>query len=251
MNMRAEDTEYNFVRAEELLERAARGTDAVILPEVWNTGFFPKDNIHSLADKDGKRAKALFEKISKKYKTAVIGGSVTEEKDGKIYNTAYIFNEEGECISSYSKTHLFSYMNEDGFYEKGDGISIFTIGGIKAGVIICYDLRFPELTRRLAYDGAEILFVPCQWPSERTELMKTLLKGRAAENQMFGVLCNSCGTFNETVYGGHSLAVSPLGEVIKEAGSDEEILFLEIDTAKVKALRNEFRVFSDIRKDLY
>lgn len=251
MNMRAEDTQYNFARAEELLKTAGENSDAVILPETWNTGFFPKNNIHSLADKNGSLTKELFARISKEYKTAIIGGSVTEERDGKIYNTCYVFNEAGECVSSYSKAHLFSYMNEDGFYEKGDRTALFELNGIKAGVIICYDLRFPELARKLAVEGAEILFVPCQWPAQRVELMKTLIKGRAAENQMYSVLCNSCGVFGKTVYGGHSLIVSPLGEVISEAGSGEEILFLEIDTSDVKALRNEFRVFSDIRKDLY
>lgn len=251
MNMRANDTEYNFAHAEELLKRAGENSDAVILPETWNTGFFPKDNIRSLADKNASRTKELFSRISKEYKTAVIGGSVTEERNGKIYNTCYIFNKAGECISSYSKTHLFSYMKEDCFYEKGGGTALFELNGIKAGVIICYDLRFPELARKLAASGAEILFVPCQWPAERTELMKTLIKGRAAENQMYSVLCNSCGEFGETVYGGHSLIADPLGEIISEAGENEEILSLEIDTEKVKALRHEFKVFSDLREDLY
>lgn len=251
MNMRANDTEYNFARAEELLKRAAKSSDAVILPETWNTGFFPKNNIRSLADKNASRTKELFSRISGEYKTAVIGGSVTEEKDGRIYNTCYIFNKAGECISSYSKTHLFSYMDEDSFYEKGDRTALFEINGIKAGVLICYDLRFPELARKLAVSGAEILFVPCQWPARRVELMKTLIKGRAAENQMFAVLCNSSGEYGETVYGGHSLIADPLGEIIGEAGEKEEILSLEIDTEKVKALRHEFKVFSDIREDLY
>lgn len=251
MNMRAGDTEYNFTHAEELLRKAAAFSDVIVLPETWNTGFFPKENIDAFADKDGKRAKELFYRISKEHGVCIVGGSVTEEKAGKIYNTCYIYDKKGECVSSYSKAHLFSHMGEDLFYSAGDGIQIFSIGDIKAAVIICYDIRFPEFTRKAALMGAELLFVPCQWPAERIEILQILGKGRAAENQMYALVCNSAGAMNGTVFGGKSFAASPTGEIIGKASESEEILTVDIDIEKVRKLRESFNVFADRREELY
>ncbi len=251
MNMAACDTEYNYSHAERLMRKAAETSDVIVLPETWNTGFFPKDNIHCYADKNAERCKEMFCRISQEYGVCIIGGSVTEEKDGRIYNTCYIYNEKGECVSSYSKTHLFSHMDEQLFYTPGDDIRVFTICGMTAAVIICYDIRFPELTRKAALDGAELLFVVSQWPEERIKLLETLAKGRAAENQMYVAVCNSAGNMNGTVYGGQSFVSEPTGEIISKASSGEEILTVSIDAAKVRKLRERFRVFSDRREDLY
>lgn len=251
MNMISEDVQYNFSHAEALLKEAAEASDVIVLPELWNTGFFPKEKIKSLADKNGQRTKELFSRISRENGVCIVGGSVTEEKDGRIYNICYIYNEKGECVSSYSKTHLFSHMDEHLFYTAGDFVGTFELSGIKAAVIICYDIRFPELARKLALEGCELLFVVSQWPRERTELLKILAKGRAVENQMFVAVCNSCGEFEGTAYGGNSSVFDPLGSVISEASEKEEIIYCDIDIDKVRSLRYDFNVFSDRREELY
>lgn len=251
MEMAACDTEYNYSHAEFLMRKAAEDSDVIVLPETWNTGFFPEENIKYYADKNAERSKELFCRISKEYGVCIIGGSVTQEKDGRIYNTCYIYNEKGECISSYSKTHLFSYMNEQLLYTPGDDIRLFTICGTKAAVIICYDIRFPELTRKAALDGAELLFVVSQWPEERIKILEVLGKGRAAENQMYVAVCNSAGSMHDTVYGGSSFVADPTGEIIAGASAGEEILTVNIDMNNVRTLRESFRVFSDRREDLY
>lgn len=252
MNMKKEAPEANFLHAYELLSQAAEnGAEVLILPETWNTGFFPKENLSILADKNGEKTHSLLEKISRGNGVYIVGGSVTAEKDGKIFNTCYIYNEKGEHLSSYSKTHLFSPMDENLYYTAGDNLCVFQLGDIKAAVIICYDLRFPEIARKLALSGAEILFVPSQWPIERIKQMEILMKARAVENQMYVVLCNAAGAFNETVFGGHSAVCDPLGNVLINAGNEEEIIYCEISTDCVSDVRHKINVFSDRRTDIY
>ncbi|MBQ9946247.1 MAG: carbon-nitrogen family hydrolase [Clostridia bacterium] len=252
MNMKAGDTAYNYYHAEELLLQASQASpDLIILPETWNTGFFPKDGIEKYADKNGENAKKLLSRISKGNTVSIIGGSVTEEKNGKIYNTSYIYNEKGENIYSYSKMHLFSPMDEHIYFTPGDRADVFSLCGVNTAVLICYDLRFPEAARALAVKGAEILFVVSQWPCERIAQMEILLKARAVENQMFTVLCNSCGKFGETVYGGNSMVCDPLGNVIKSAKTQEEILFCDINLKKLTDIRSSINVFRDRRTDIY
>lgn len=252
MNMLAGDTEYNYLHARDLLIKAAEHSpDVILLPETWNTGFFPRETLSLVADFYGERTKALFSEICREYKVNIIGGSVTEKRVDGIYNTCYIYNDKGENIASYSKTHLFSPMGENEFYRAGSRLSVFEICGVKASVIICYDLRFPELARKLALSGAELLFVPSQWPQERISQLEILLRGRAVENQMFVINANSCGSFSDTVYGGNSLMVDPMGNALAGAETEEEILTLDIDETEVKRVRNNIKVFADRREELY
>lgn len=251
MKIKEGDTEYNFSRARTLLEKAAQNRpDVIMLPETWNTGFFPKDDIDDTADENAVKTKALLSRISREYKVNIVGGSVTEKKDGKFFNTCYVFDDKGNNIASYSKAHLFSPMEENRYYSAGDGICLFTVNGIKAAVMICYDLRFPEFARKAALSGAEVIFVPAQWPKERISQMKILLRARAVENQMFALLCNSCGEAYNTLYGGSSLVCDPLGNT-DSAGDGEEILFVSCDTDVIKDIRKSINVFSDRREDIY
>lgn len=251
MNMRANDTEYNYSHAEDLLRKAAENSDVLVLPETWNTGFFPKKDIEKAADAEASRAKELFSRVSAELGVYIVGGSITEARNGRIYNTCYVCDNKGEFISSYSKSHLFSHMGEHLYYTAGDGIHLFSVGDIKAAVIICYDIRFPELARRAALMGAELLFVPCQWPRERIDILEAIGRGRAAENQMYVFVCNSSGEMNGTAFGGKSFVASPVGEVIGRTSENEEILTVDIDIGMLRSLRHGFNVFSDRREELY
>ncbi len=112
---------------------------------------------------------------------------------GKLYNTSYVFNRSGECLAVYDKTHLFSPMGEDLAFAKGDSLARFSLDGASCALIICYDLRFPELVRTLALPGLDILFVVSQWPDQADFASGGASQARAIENQMFVALCNSCG----------------------------------------------------------
>ena len=172
-------------------------------------------------------------------------------RDGKVYNTAMVFDRSGNCIASYDKTHLFTPMGEDDYYTPGDHLCRFPLDGVQCGIIICYDVRFPELTRSLAVEGLDMLFVVSQWPKVRTFHLRTLTTARAIENQMFVVCCNSCGTAGETVYGGNSAIIDPWGQTIALAGEYETTLAGNCDLSVLTDIRNTIPVFRDRKTNLY
>ena len=253
MNMMFGLPEENFKKVEILINRAIEGgADTVVLPETWNTGFFPHEGLEELSDKDGKLTKAVLGGIALKKGVNIVGGSVANLKKDGVYNTCYVFNRRGECVAEYDKTHLFSPMQEDKYFRKGSHVSTFELDGLKCAVIICYDVRFPELTRTMTVKGVDILFMVSQWPLVRVPHLDALTKARAIENQMFVVCCNSAGKAGETVYGGNSSVHDPWGNVISHAnGAKEEIIFADCDTSILKGIRESINVFADRRPELY
>jgi len=252
MDVRLGCVEENFLHAENLIGAAMKDApDVLVLPETWNTGFFPRENLASFCDEDSQAVKNRIGSLAKKYHVNIVAGSVSNLRNGKIYNTACVFDREGKCIAEYDKTHLFSPMGEDGFYEKGGHLCRFTLDGVCCGLIICYDLRFPELTRALALQGMDILFVVSQWPEVRIGHLVALCAARAIENQCYVVNCNACGTAEQTVYGGSSAIYAPLGQVLVHAGGTEEIITADCELDSLPALRSAIPVFADRRPDLY
>lgn len=252
MNMEFADITHNFAHAKRLIcEAVKEKPDVLVLPETWNTGFFPKDSLFKLSCKDGAEVKAEIGSLAKKYSVNIVAGSVSNVRENRVYNTAMIFDREGMCIAQYDKTHLFTPMGEDKFYTAGDHLCRFTLDGVNCGIIICYDLRFPELTRTLALKGIDVLFVVSQWPKTRTSHLRTLTTARAIENQMFVVCCNSCGRAKDTVFGGSSAVINPLGETLILAGESEEIISAECDLNMLAEIRDNIPVFRDRRQKLY
>ena len=252
MNMLLCDPDANFAHAAALIESAmADKPDVLVLPETWNTGFFPRNDLSSLCDQDGERVKAVIGSLAAKYHVNIVAGSVSNVCDGKVYNTAMVFDRNGACIASYDKTHLFTPMGEDQYYTAGDHLCRFMLDGRPCGLIICYDIRFPELTRSLTVLGLDMLFVVSQWPKIRTFHLRSLTTARAIENQMFVVCCNSCGTAGETVYGGNSAIIDPWGETIALAGESETCITADCDMQILDNIRSSIPVFRDRRPELY
>ncbi len=253
LDMKFCDVEYNFEHAEKLIRQTCLNDkpDVIVLPETWTTGYYPKQSLHSYCDKDGEKLKAKFSSLSKELNVNIVAGSTATLKDGKAYNTAYIFSRNGDCIAEYDKTHLFTPMNEDEYFEFGDHVCTFELDGIKCGIIICYDVRFPELTRTLALEGIQMLFVVSQWPDKRIPHLEVLTQARAIENQMFVVCCNSCGKADGTVFGGSSQTVDPLGNIIAKAGTQEETLIADCDFTAIREIRESINVFKDRKTEIY
>lgn len=253
MNMTFLNKESNYDLAKKMFDKASsKNPDIIVYPEMWDVGFFPKNDLSEFADINGEKTKSLFGELCKKYKVNAVAGSVMNKKnDGKIYNTSFVFDRNGTVICEYDKCHLFSPMEEDKYFEKGKGYKTFFVDGEKAAVIICYDLRFPELIRSLALDGIKLIFVVAQWPKERIEQFKSLLKARAIENQIFAVSCNSCGKAEKTVYGGNSVAFDPLGNELYNLGGKEEVDFCECNFETVNKIRSDINVFNDRRAEIY
>lgn len=253
MHVDAGNPDANFVRLETKLNEAMNGLvkpDMIMLPEMWNTGY-ALEQINELADQDGERTKALLSAFSRNHKVQIFGGSIAEKRADGVYNTTYVFNEQGEIHAEYSKIHLFRLMDEEKHLKQGDKLGLLNVSGTDAGMMICYDIRFPELARKLAVNGAKLLFVPAQWPNPRLHHWRTLLMARAIENQMFVIACNRCGTSGTSTFFGHSLIIDPWGEIIAEAGEDEAIIRAEIDLTLVDAVRSKIPVFEDRRPQLY
>ena len=208
----------NFSAAARLID-ASKNSDVIILPELWSTGYYPVP-VENFADIDGKRTIDFLCAAAKKFSVNIIGGSVIVESNGKIFNRCHVVNRRGELVAAYDKTHLFSFAHEDDVFTAGDKISVVELDGVKCGLAICYDLRFPEFIRKIALTGAEIIFIPAAWILKRLMPRQILTKARAIENQIFVVFANSSGI---------SEVVNPRGEVVVESGRGEEILTAEID----------------------
>lgn len=252
MDMKLGCVEENFCHAEELIARAMEDQpDVLVLPETWNTGFFPKEDLPGLCDRDGQQVKTRIGALAAKYQVNIVAGSVSNLRDGKVFNTAMVFDRQGQCIASYDKTHLFTPMGEDNYYTPGDHLCRFTLDGASCGLIICYDIRFPELTRSLTVQGLDMLFMVSQWPGVRTNHLRVLCTARAIENQMFLVCCNSCGKAGDTVYGGNSGIIDPWGNNLAQAGPEEQMLTADCDLEILNQIRGSIPVFRDRRPSLY
>lgn len=230
---------------------AANGVDAVVLPETWNLGFFPQENLAALAEDHGGESRELLARLARTHGINVVGGSIITRRGDGVYNTAYVFDRQGQEVAVYDKIHGFSPSGEHLHFRHGETPCTFRLDGVEAGIIICYDLRFVELARLLALRGIQILFVPAQWPAVRVEHWQVLNRARAIENQMVVACVNGCGDAYGSQTGGHSMLISPFGEVITAAGAAEEIIYGTADMDQVAEIRGKINVFRDRKPQLY
>jgi predicted amidohydrolase len=247
-NVKQGDVDANLDYVRSALRRvAARRANLAVLPEMWSSGFAYR-NLNELAGRTAGIVAELLE-LSRELKLVVIG-SMPEPHGEKVFNTVYVV-DNGVLAGTYRKLHLFSLLGEDKAFDSGDSwlLADTTVG--KVGVMVCYDLRFPELSRRLALEGARVICVPAQWPKPRQEHWRTLLRARAIENQLFVVACNACGPIGKLAFFGMSMIIDPKGEVLAEGGEAE----IEIDAALDMQLMADWRAqipcFNDRRPDLY
>ncbi len=244
----------NYGLAERLIRQAAaeQEIDVAVLPELWNIGFFPKTGLMDLGDPEGEKTRALLGPLARELGIHIVGGSVGCLREGKLYNTAYIFNRQGDCIAQYDKTHLFSPTKEDQYFQPGDHLCRFQLDGVNCGMLICYDLRFPELARSLALQGMDVLFLSAQWPAKRTAHLRLLTAARAVENQMFVACCNSCGAGEHGGrFGGNSSIIDPWGRVLAQGDEGPCILYGDCDMSILADIREGINVFRDRRPEVY
>lgn len=240
------DANLDYVRAA-LRRVAGQGASLVVLPEMWSSGFAYK-TLNELA----RRTAGIVEELlglSRELKLVIVG-SMPEPHGGKVYNTIYV-TDNGRLAGTYRKMHLFSLLGEDKAFDSGDYWLLADTSLGKIGVIICYDLRFPELSRRLALEGADLICVPAQWPKPRQEHWRTLLRARAIENQLFVVACNSCGPIGKLDFFGMSMIIDPKGELMAEAGEAACEINATLDMQLMADWRAQIPCFNDRRPELY
>lgn len=254
MDVEVANAKANQYKIEQWLEKLVQTykPDMVVLPEMWNTGY-ALEQLTELADENGKQTIPFLSELAMKYKVHMVGGSVANKKEKGIYNTSYVFNRDGELVYEYDKIHLVPMLDEPAFLHGGEqSAKVFELDGIAMGVVICYDLRFPEIIRSLALQGAQLIHVVAQWPTARKNHWKYLLHARAIENQCYLVAANSSGTCNGTNFAGDSLIIHPSGELIAEGPAEEEETIVgSVDRTEVEEIRQHIPVFQSRVPSLY
>lgn len=252
MDVLPSQPEENFAHAAALIEEAmAQQPDVIVLPESFDISFLPRNATPELYENSYRRTIREIGDLAKRYSVNIVAGSVSNYQDGKLYNTCCVFDRTGQLVTTYDKVHLFTHVGEDKRYQKGEALGAFQLDGVRCGVIICYDVRFPEIVRTMCLDGLDVLFVVCQWPKARIEMLQTLCRTRAIENQIFVACCSACGAAGDRVCGGGSRIFGPAGEILAAAEEAETILCADCELEGLQGLRNSFPVFRDRRPELY
>ena len=233
----------NMVRVEAMLAEAARrGAQAVLLPELWTTGY-ALDRFRELAEECGDQTLRFLQGEAKRLDMTIVGGSFPSLEPDGVYSTCHIVGPDGAVLASYSKEHLFPLLKEPEYLRPGKpGTAADTPLG-RWGTLICFDIRFPESARQLAYEGARVLWVPAEWPHPRLEHWRTLLRARAIENQFFVVAANRTGTGDNSQWCGHSTIIDPWGNILAEADEAETVLVADLDMGLVDEVRARIPCF--------
>lgn len=257
MNIAYCDPEANFLRVRQLFARAMAKSprpDVVVLPELWSIGFSAElfHRISDFAESENGPSLTLLRELAREYQVWVVGGSIaTLHADGTTRNTTFLIDRHGNLAGDYSKIHLFSLQEEQLAFHPGEKAEVYNTEFGRTAMMICYDVRFPELSRVYGLKQADILITTANFPNPRVNHWRSLLIARAIENQMYVVACNRVGSTPDSTYPGHSLIVDPWGEIIAEGDDGEEILCGSVDPDNVQKVRTQIQVFRDRRPQLY
>ena len=223
------------------LEQAAQcGADLLLCPELWTTGYHDAERIRSGAEAaDGPTARRVAA-LAAKHRIAIAYGYA--ERDGALFNSAQIFGKDGDRLAHYRKTHLFGDF-EKGLFASGDGL-IAPVNGI--GLLICYDVEFPETVRKLRSQGAKLILVPTALTLAGRFVADILVPARAIESQLHIAYANHAGRD----YCGLSCLCGPEGK-IATAGADETLLVADLDDDALRRAEARVPYWSDRRPELY
>jgi predicted amidohydrolase len=225
------------------------GSDLVILSEIWNVGFMSFDRYVSEAEDCNGQTLTRLREAARKTGVYLHTGSFVEKQNGNYYNSSYLISPHGDVLANYLKIHLFGYNSkETQILTPGERVVVVETPIGKIGMATCYDLRFPELFRKMVERGAEIFLICSAWPYPRLEHWLMLNRVRALENQCFLMSSNSVGLNQGIQFVGHSMITDPWGTILAGAGDLETIVKSEINLADLQAARRQFPALAD-RKD--
>lgn len=245
MNMVWENKEANILKVKAFAkEAAAKNSDIILFPEMSLTGF--SMNIENTKEKD--ESVEEIKKIAAE-NNIYIGIGWTRDCGDKAENVYTIVDNSGKVAAEYTKIHPFSYSGEDKYFNGGNSLASFEYKGFNIGILICYDLRFPEIFQALS-KKSDLIILPACWPEKRSEHWKSLLKARAIENQCYIAGINCVGNIGDLSYLGDSCIIDPNGGVIEAVSHKEAVITREIINNTLE-YRNSFPVKKDRKISLY
>jgi Predicted amidohydrolase len=260
MNVSANKIE-NVSKAIEMIEQASeKGADIVVLPEMFNCPYnSSKFSEYSEVICDSITIKSISE-IAQKLGIYIVAGSIPEGEESRIYNTCVIFDRKGKIIGRHRKMHLFDIdvegkirFMESEVLSSGNEVTVVDTEFCKIGIAICYDIRFPELSRLMALEGAEVIIIPGAFNMVTGPAhWELLIRTRALDNQVYLAAASPSRDIDSTYIAyGNSMVASPWGDIVARAGVDEEIIIADVDLAEICRIRRELPLLKHMRTDLY
>jgi len=256
------DKAANLATAERLVAQAAAGgADVVVLPEKWNA-IGDSALYHATAEPlDGGESVTAMSEWARRHGITLVGGSIAERREGreKLSNTSLVFDPDGQIVALYRKIHLFDVevggvvYRESEAEEPGEEPVVAEAEDWKIGLSVCYDVRFPELYRILALEGAQLVTVPAHFTTPTgKDHWHVLLRARAIENQLYVAAAAQIG---ETLPGkpayGRSLIVDPWGLVVAQAPDEETVISAELDRAHLETIRAKLPSLANRQSNAY
>lgn len=236
---------------ENYFEKNNNKVDIIVLPELWTIGWACDKFVENAETIQNSETINFLSKLALKYNTNILGGSFVNKVSEKLYNTCPVINRKGKIIATYDKNHLFSYYDdsENTYITEGSNPVIVNIEGVKIGLSICYDIRFPEIYRAYRKSGADVLVNMAAWPLSRKIHWDSLTCARAVENQTYMVALTQTGTLPTGAKNlGHSLIYDYSGNVLDEINTVEGCISAELSFAEMYDFREKCTVLKDIHE---
>lgn len=256
-----DNKDENLKKATSMINQSVEDNpDFVVLPEMFNCPYSNDKFIEYAEEEKTSKTLSKISQLAFENKVYILAGSIPEKENGKLYNTSYLFDKTGEIIAKHRKMHLFDIdvkgkitFKESDVLTAGDDFTIADTEFGKIGIGICYDVRFPELARIMAQNGAKILFYPGAFNMTTGPAhWELLFKSRALDNQVYCVgvapALNEDASYHSF---GHSIITSPWGEILAEADEKENLIISEIDLSEIEKIREELPLLKNKREDLY
>jgi len=232
-----------------LLDRAKPEAGSLVaLGEMFATGF--SMNVAAIHDSETRETQTFLSRTAAERGVFLLGGVVTKDASGLGRNESVVYSPEGKEVARYCKLQPFTLGGEKANYVAGDDVCLFNWQDFTVASFICYDLRFPELFRRAAKRGANLITVVASWPDVRVDHWLALLKARAIENQAYVIGVNRCGKDPKLYHSGRSSIFDYSGKLLADAGSEEGWIEAEIDLASLNEYRKALPFLADIREEM-
>ncbi len=236
--------------AEKAAEAAELGVQLLVCPELYLTGYnLEPATMGRLAEASDGPAAQRVEQIARTNSMAILYG-YAENDGGAVYNAAQLMDSDGRPLANYRKSHLYGDLEHRSF-SPGNALEVTELNGVPVGILICYDIEFPEPARTLALDGAAVVLVPTALTKPHDFVATTLVPARAWEDQVFVVYADRCGTEGDLDYVGLSTVAGPDGKIVAQAGDSETLLIAEIDLDARERARSLFNYLEERRPELY